>query len=1092
MDLALLGVKIDPTAARAGGKQVEDAFERMKAKAKSSLDTIDSHVNSLRSSMFNVQNAVIALGATFAATQGIRVFAGFEREMSNVQAVTEATTQDMREMTLVAQELGATTEFTATQAATAMKFLGQAGFTTNQILQATPAALDLAMSASIDLGKAAEITSGIMATFGKDAKQTRQIVDVLAVAAAASQTDIQQMGDAMKYVGPIANSLGITIQDTAAAIGVLSNNGLQGSMAGTGLRRVLSELAQPTAEAEAAINALGLKITDLNPQTNSLTTIISRLALAGLDAGKAFTIFGDRGAPAVLALTRSVPKLAELTARMQDTDGAARRMSDTMHNNLIGDFRSLTSMIEAVAISSGEGGLTGTFRKLVQTTTGVIAALAGLSDPLDQANKGFYEIAETIKILGAVAAGFVAAKLSFHLISIGSAAVQAAIALRSLNFIIAANPIGIVAAGIGLATAALIAYSTHTTEAERRQKTFNESLERHKKLMDEGADAGEAALKRSAMDLRQRAAQAQAEVHGIGSRIEMLKRAHEEQKKMDAEARNRGAGASYESIKTISLAREIKKQEGILKEAESTYNNLTQARGEAFEKLEALQLESLRREAGISAEIQREYEKLREMIIKNEPDPARQKAALDALDRRFKQIKENKPIDQDGNAQLDEFVRGLEVGSVKARNFALFQAKLTDAVRAFKISGEEADEMLQMLSYSMTATPLQRYADSLDTASARQRRLVRETELMDLALRKGLMTQEEYNELLNEQRREIAQGGPLQQWADSLNTAEARTKRLNIEMAKLNEAHATGKISLAGYNEAMRQLNDEMRRSYDLTRLSNEQLIEGLANEKNTMEEKARMREELNYRIERSDLSQTEAFKAGVADQLSTYGNAQQRMMQIGQGTAQAMENGFGQFFDAIIDDIGDAGNAFKNMVASMLRDMARLIAQKKIIEPLMGMIFAGAGGFFGGGAGGGIGKTAGFGDGVTPVPIAHTGGVIGADALAARNVNMGIFSGAPRFHTGGIAGDEVPIIAKRGEGIFTPEQMAALGGTGGNRISIQQTITVTGGKPESKTETKGTDAGLASKIAQFMDNRTRQIVLEMTAPGGPLYQSRV
>jgi TP901 family phage tail tape measure protein len=1093
MDLAVLGVKIDPTAAKAGGRQAEDAFERMKAKAKSSLDTIDRHVNALRSTMFNVQNAVIALGATFAATQGIRVFAGFEREMSNVKALTNATEQEMAELTMAARELGATTEFTARQAGEAMRYLGQAGFSTNQILAATPAALDLAMAASIDLGRAAGVTANIMAAFGKDASKTREIVDVLAVAASSSQTDIQQLADAMKYAGPVASSLGISINDAAAAMGVLSNNGLQGSMAGTGLRRVLSELADPSREAEIAIQSLGLTLQDLNPQTNSVLEIISRLALAGLDAGKAFTIFGDRGAPAILALTRSVPKLAELTAKMQDTTGAAKRMSDTMHDNLIGDFRTLISVVEEVAIRFGTNGLGGSLRSIVQETTAVIQAFAGMSDPLDEANRGAYEMVENLKLLGAVAAGFVAAKLAFHLISIGTAAVQAAIAMRSLNLIIAANPIGIIATGIGLATAALIAHSTQTTEAERKQKAYNETLEKHRKLMDDGAEAGEAALKRSMMDLRQRGIQAHLEIQSLEEKIGIQKKlAAVEKERVDAESiadeRNRRVHRRPERDKLSALESE-------LAATKKAYAEIVKAREQAGAQLEDLQMEQLAREAGISEKIEAEYQSLRQKTIERwQGQPEKLQRALDALDARFKRIKENAPIDNEGLSKLEEFVRTLDIGSSKAQNLSLFTGNLEQAIKKLGLSQEEANEALIMARYSLTATPIQRYADGLDVASSHTRLLTRETELMDLALKKNLITQEEYNEVLNELKRALSRGGPLQQYVDSLDIAESRVKAIRIEQQKLNEALKSGVISISGYDEAMRALNDALRTSQSLMMRTNDSLIQDIANERVLSDEKGRIRDELNRRIERGDVTQTEAFKAGVADQIATWGNAQQRMMELGRGTAQALENDFGTFFDALIDDIGSAGDAFKNLVSSILKDMARLIAQEQLTKPLLSALFAGFGGIGGKSP---IPASAGFGDGVSAgasVGLAHTGGVIGRDALAARNVSMDIFRGAPRFHGGGIAGDEVPIIAKRGEGVFTPEQMKALGSAGGNQISVQNTIIVNrdGTTKQKSTATGMEDPAMARKLAEFIDNRTRQTVIAMAAPGGPLYQSRV
>lgn len=370
-----------------------------------------------------------ALGAALAAFLGgravINTLADFEASMSKVAAVTRASETDLAAMRESVKELGATTEFTASQVAEGFAFLGLAGFNASQSISAMPAVLDLATAASMDLGKAADISSNIMSAFGIAAEDASSATDILAAANARANTDIGQLGDAMKYVGPVAKALGVSIGDTAAAIGTLSDAGIQGGMAGTGLRRVLSSLTGATPAATKTLASMGLTIDQLNPKTNSLTDIIRRLAEAGLTAEEAFKIFGDRGAPAVLALIENAPKLNKLTEELKDVSGAAAEMASIMRDNLRGDLRGLSSAIESVVIALGESGLTDALRKVVQAMTAVTRLVASQIDRL---------VAYAGAIAGAVA-GWGAYITVIAAVTHGTALLSAALVLLRANLI---------------------------------------------------------------------------------------------------------------------------------------------------------------------------------------------------------------------------------------------------------------------------------------------------------------------------------------------------------------------------------------------------------------------------------------------------------------------------------------------------------------------------------------------------------------------------------------------------------------------------------------------------------------------------------
>lgn len=324
------------------------------------------------------KSAGAALVATFAFSRTVSTLAGFERSMSQVAAITRATGDELGALRDTAKQLGATTEFSASQAADGLKFLGMAGFSAAESMAAIPAVLDLATASGMGLASAADITSNIMSGFGIEASKAGKVADVLAAASSRANTDVNQLGTAMAYAAPVAASLGISIEETAAAIGVLSDAGLQGSQAGTGLRAVLASLVKPSKEGQKALASLGLTLSDVNPNLHSTTDIMRRLNKAGLDAQTAIRLFGREASSAGLALAGSYEHLGDLTRGIEDAEGEAARMAATMRDNLKGSLDGLTSALESVIIEMGEAGLTDVIRGAVDVTAALVRGIGSV------------------------------------------------------------------------------------------------------------------------------------------------------------------------------------------------------------------------------------------------------------------------------------------------------------------------------------------------------------------------------------------------------------------------------------------------------------------------------------------------------------------------------------------------------------------------------------------------------------------------------------------------------------------------------------------------------------------------------------------
>lgn len=313
-------------------------------------------------------------------TAAVMAGANFDTSMSRVQAVTGATGKELGSLRDMAKDMGAKTKFSASEAADAMGFLGMAGFDTNQIMKSIPNVLDLAAAGAIDLGRAADISSNILTGFGLEAEDMGRVSNVMAKTAASANTNIEQLGNAMSYVAPIASSAGWSIEETSAAIGIMSDAGIQGEKAGTALRGVISSLIDPVGSTSDALKELGLSAEDVNPQTKSLSEILKTLEQAGMDTKTAMQLVGVEAGPGLLAMMKEGSAgLNEFTGDLNNADGAAGKMAKTMSDNTAGGFKELMSAVEGVAISFYES-MRPAIQKVTEWLTALTRKLNGMSD----------------------------------------------------------------------------------------------------------------------------------------------------------------------------------------------------------------------------------------------------------------------------------------------------------------------------------------------------------------------------------------------------------------------------------------------------------------------------------------------------------------------------------------------------------------------------------------------------------------------------------------------------------------------------------------------------------------------------------------
>ena len=295
-----------------------------------------------------------ALAGLFAAATAKG--AEFAKQMSTLKAISGATDEEMKALGKSAKDLGSTTQFTAVQVGELQTEFAKLGFTTDQILDATKATLDLAASMEVDLASAAMLAGSTVSAFGLKASDTQQVVDVLALSTSTSALGFSELVESLKNVAPAAKGLGVPLERTAAMLGVLANNGIKGSRAGTGLATMLGELKLKGISVEEAFNRVN----------NSTDGYILAQELAGKQGGKALSILA--------AQTEQVDKLDE---SYKKAAGSAEAMAETRLDNLAGDTTKLESAWEGLLLSieSGDGVFNTAARGLVQYWTTILGAI---------------------------------------------------------------------------------------------------------------------------------------------------------------------------------------------------------------------------------------------------------------------------------------------------------------------------------------------------------------------------------------------------------------------------------------------------------------------------------------------------------------------------------------------------------------------------------------------------------------------------------------------------------------------------------------------------------------------------------------------
>jgi TP901 family phage tail tape measure protein len=346
------------------------------------MEYVGNSISGAGKKMLPLTLAVGGLGAA-----SLKTTADFDASMSKVQAISGATGDEFDKLRKKAREMGSKTKFSASEAASAFEYMAMAGWKTEDMLDGIEGIMNLAAASGEDLATTSDIVTDALTAFGLSAKDSGHFADILASASSNANTNVSMMGETFKYCAPIAGALGFSAEDTAEAIGLMANAGIKSTQAGTALRTIMNNLSKDFTISGKNIGDVTIATTNADGSMRDLRDILGdcREAFSGLTesekAQAAQSLVGKNAMSGLLALMNAAPEdIAKLEGAIDNCDGAALGMAETMQDNLAGQITILKSQLQELAISFGD--------ILMPAVRSIVSKLQAFIDKLNGMDEG--------------------------------------------------------------------------------------------------------------------------------------------------------------------------------------------------------------------------------------------------------------------------------------------------------------------------------------------------------------------------------------------------------------------------------------------------------------------------------------------------------------------------------------------------------------------------------------------------------------------------------------------------------------------------------------------------------------------------------
>jgi TP901 family phage tail tape measure protein len=986
-------------------------------------------------------------GVASALKAGTDEIINFDQALKNIQAITRATDAEIAGIKETIESLAVRTKFSTLELAEGMVYLGQAGFDAAESMQAVEAVATLAAGTLSNLQLTSDLVTTTLRAFRMESVQAGEVADVMAVAINRSKLNIDKLRTAFNYVGAAAHQTGLSLQDTAATMMVLANNGLRASTIGTGFRQVLSRMMAPSRKLREAFAEHNIELNEVNPRLNTFKTSIENLIPVLWDyekntvnMGKAYELFGLRGAQAASVIIQSFRSgdWEEMRRNLEEV-GAAERMMAIQSEGLAFKFKNLADRAKVLMVAIGDSGLKGALTLLAESLTQVVRALTALvRNPL-----GAFAL-QVVAVTGSLLALVKVLKVVGALLG----ALLAGLAAIKLPFIALAGAVGVLAAGLmalrNSADKARIAMERQSVEA----RATATSILSFKNILEDAVEKGE----------------------DTESILKRLVKAHPELTKVVNDT-----AFSYDKLYEAmdKVAREktleaLSAQMGIIEELRQEYLHLLEVfegykvRGGKLALEEFLEKKGIKEwEERMDTALKGAAENLRVLNREGELTVERLQLILRAL-----AAAQNIPGDE-AQGFVNRIVSEYEAVLEKQQEFDERRAaEIREKVRRLPEAYAEAYERLDALDKIRFLKALNR----IDKEKAEFRKLAKEylaisdpndpfvragedaitrnalagflpdlgeaartySQIEEMHLRSiGKLEQAE----IEASRRRIAalKKAAAENIVDEQKRADA-IKMLD-EMLEQERTRIHDKYSKKRVKQAEQAVKSEAEMRAALIKIENERerkAKERLRIERETYDAQFRRGEidEAEYRRHLDELYQYhlmsyEELNDKKAAMMGTYwesfgrgwrkamGDVQlfsEVMFEIGEKLPEVFAQNFSDQIWHTIDGVKTLKEAMHDMFKDTLEWLSRLLLKWAALNAMQsltsGTRFAGL-----------------F------ASQAHSGGTFGSTNFPKREVPAWLYNFAPRLHDGLLRKDEYPAILKRQESVLTPEQMKELQG---------------------------------------------------------------